>query len=82
MGMVGDRRQACHPTMRSAAHLLAKQGLATCDGNMTPVSGGALPPGAAAPGARGTPMEAEQQNQIANTLADLRSRAAELRRYL
>ncbi|CAG0980224.1 hypothetical protein BURK1_01704 [Burkholderiales bacterium] len=29
-----------------------------------------------------TPMEAEQLNQIANTLADLTSRTAEMRRYL
>jgi hypothetical protein len=28
------------------------------------------------------PMEAEQLNQIANTLADLKSRSAEMRRYL
>jgi hypothetical protein len=31
---------------------------------------------------RTTLMEAEQLNQIANTLADLSTRTAELRRYL
>jgi hypothetical protein len=30
----------------------------------------------------GPPMEAEQLNQIANTLADLKTRSAEMRRYL
>jgi hypothetical protein len=30
----------------------------------------------------GTPMEAEQLNAIANSLADLADRAAQLRRYL
>ena len=31
---------------------------------------------------RDAPMEAEQLNQIANTLADLKTRSAEMRRYL
>jgi hypothetical protein len=31
---------------------------------------------------RDASMEAEQLNQIANTLADLKTRAAEMRRYL